>query len=284
MSHAWTFPPTVPPEVQPPATPKRPLLDRLIARDGAVVAVCLLALIALAWVWLAAAPPGGHEMHGGHAGMTMAAEPLSAAYLLPAFAMWALMMVAMMLPSAAPMILLYSRVAARSGGKEARLAPTSLFLLTYLAVWTLFAAAAALAQALLIAAGPLGAMTLALGDSRIAGLLLLLAGLYQLSPLKRACLDQCRSPLSFILRLSRPGLAGALRLGVAHGLYCLGCCWALMLLLFVGGVMDLAWIAALSLLVLIEKYAPSSLPVRPALAAALILGGAILLAAPRYWQ
>jgi predicted metal-binding membrane protein len=181
-----------------------------------------------------------------------------------------------MLPSAAPMILLYSRVAARApaGG----LALATVFVLAYLAVWTGFSAAAALAQALLISTGLMSAAALAVGDNRIAGALLVLAGLYQLSPLKQACLDQCRSPLTFIIRLSRPGAAGALRLGLAHGLYCLGCCWALMLLLFVGGVMNLAWIAVLALLVLIEKLAPGRLPVRRLLAAALVFLGALGLA------
>lgn len=252
--------------------PGRSPLDRLIARDQAVVGFCLAALITLAWFWLAAAPPGSHD------GMAMGPappDPWSAGYLLPAFAMWTLMMIAMMLPSAAPMVLLYSRVAARSDRGPA-LAP--LVLLAYLALWTGFAAFAALAQALLIAAGLVGEMSLAAGDRRVAGALLLLAGLYQLTPLKRACLEQCRSPLSFILRLSRPGAAGALRLGAAHGAYCLGCCWALMLLLFVGGVMNLAWIAGLAFLVLIEKFAPARLRLTPLIAAALVVGGAVLIA------
>ena len=234
----------------------------------------------IAWFWLVAAPPGGHAMD--MAMPAMAIEPWSAGYLLPAFAMWALMMVAMMLPSAAPMILLYSRVASRSGS-EGRLAPTSAFLLAYLGIWTLFSAAAALAQALLVAAGAIDAMALTIGGGRLAGALLLLAGLYQLSPVKRACLDRCRSPLSFILRWSRPGIAGALRLGILHGLYCLGCCWALMLLLFVGGVMNLVCIAALTLLVLGEKCAPARLRLRPVLAAALIGAGVLLVAAPGSW-
>ena len=285
MSPRSTFPPTVPPE-DAAAGPDRPLLDRLIARDQAIVALCLAALVALAWLWLIAAPPGGHAMGGSHGGMAMpamAVEPWSAGYLLPAFAMWALMMVAMMLPSAAPMILLYSRVAGRAE-RQGRLPPISVFTLAYVGVWTGFSAAAALAQALLVASGLVGAMTLAVGEARVAGALLLLAGLYQLIPLKRACLDQCRSPLSFIMRWSRPGIAGALRLGTLHGLYCLGCCWALMLLLFVGGVMNLAWIAALALLVLVEKIAPPSLRIRPVVATLLLVAGALLLAAPEYWS
>lgn len=285
MSPGSTSPPTAPPEERAAAPPRRPLLERVIAREQAIVAVCLAGAGALAWIWLVAAPPGGHGMAASHAGTAMpamAAEPWSAAYLLPAFAMWALMMVAMMLPSAAPMILLYARVAARAGD-GARAASTPVFLLTYFGIWTLFAAAAALVQAALIASGLIDAMGLAAGGGRTAGALLLLAGLYQLSPLKRACLDQCRSPLAFIMRLSRPGVAGAVRLGLAHGLYCLGCCWALMLLLFVGGAMSLAWIAGLSLIVLAEKYAPPRLRLRPVLAAVLIAAGAVLLLAPQAW-
>ncbi|MDQ4086995.1 MAG: DUF2182 domain-containing protein [Pseudomonadota bacterium] len=275
----------MPPDRNAAALSGRPLLGRVIARDQTIVALCIGGVVAIAWIWLLAAPPGGHAMDGAHAGTampSMAVEPWSAAYLGPAFAMWALMMVAMMLPSAAPMILLYARVAGGAGG-QGRAAPTSLFVLAYLGVWTFFAAAAAVAQALLIDVGMIRAMALAVGDGRLAGLLLLLAGLYQLSPLKQACLDQCRSPLSFIMRLSRPGVAGALRLGIAHGLYCLGCCWALMLLLFVGGVMNLAWIAGLSLLVLAEKYVPPSLRIRSLLATALVFAGALMIARPELW-
>jgi predicted metal-binding membrane protein len=270
----------VPPEGSAARPKGRSPLERLISREQAVVGLCLAVLIALAWFWLASAPPGGHGMEGGHSGMAMPAappDPWSAGYLLPAFAMWTLMMVAMMLPSAAPMILLYSRVAARSD-RGPPLAP--LVLCAYLALWTGFAAFAALAQALLIATGLVGEMSLAIGDRRVAGALLLLAGLYQLTPLKRACLEQCRSPLSFILRLSRPGAAGALRLGAAHGLYCLGCCWALMLLLFVGGVMNLAWIAGLALLVVVEKFAPARLWISRLIATVLVVAGATLMAIP----
>jgi predicted metal-binding membrane protein len=120
-------------------------------------------------------------------------------------------------------------------------------------------------------------MELRLGSRVAAAALLVGAAGWQLSPAKRICLDQCRSPLVFILRLWRPGAAGALRLGLAHGFYCLGCCWALMLLLFVGGVMNLAWIAALAALVLAEKYAPSHWQASRVIAAGLIAGAAALL-------
>ena len=253
-----------------------PLLDRLIARDRVIVAVALALAAGLAWAWLLAAPRGTNMADG----MAMPGEGgiWTLAYLGAAFLMWALMMVAMMLPSAAPMILLYSRFARQAAPRP--LAYTAAFLGAYVAVWTLFSLGAALAQAALVSAGAVSAMSLALGSARCAGALLVLAGLYQLSALKQACLDQCRSPLSFIMRRSRPGPGGAFRLGLAHGLFCLGCCWALMFLLFVGGVMNLAWIAGLALIVLAEKALPARFAPRPLIAAVLIVAGSLLLLAP----
>ncbi|HEV2078412.1 MAG TPA: DUF2182 domain-containing protein [Allosphingosinicella sp.] len=203
-------------------------------------------------------------------GMQPQADVWSLGYLVPTFTMWVVMMVAMMLPSAAPMILLFARVAQGAGPAL----NSTLFVASYLIVWALFSLAATVAQAALISAGILSDMTLALGDGGMAGGLLVLVGLYQLSPLKEACLDACRAPLSFILRLWRPGVAGTLRLGFAHGTYCVGCCWGLMLLLFVGGVMNIAWIVGLALLVLVEKVAPLNL--RKPLSVLLVLGGAAL--------
>lgn len=199
------------------------------------------------------------------------AAPLSADYLSAAFAMWALMMVAMMLPSASPMILIYARVARHNFGAAASSGIT-LFALSYVLVWSVFSLAAAFAQALLVHSGVVHSMRLQLGDGRLAGALLIAAGLYQLTPLKAACLDKCRSPLAFLSRGIRPGAAGALRLGIAHGLYCLGCCWVLMLLLFVGGVMNLAWVAGLALLVAAEKLLPWP-QLRVALAITLVVAG-----------
>src|SRR6185503_4654064 len=146
--------------------------------------------------------------------------------------MWWLMMAAMMLPSAAPAILLYARVR-HIRGRDSDIADTSVFVAGYLAVWLLFSVAAALAQRL--ATGSSMAL-----DNRLAeGAVLLAAGLYQLSPVKDACLGECRSPAAFISRHWRPGRQGAVLLGFRHGVYCLGCCWMLMALLFVGGIMNL---------------------------------------------
>jgi predicted metal-binding membrane protein len=188
--------------------------------------------------------------------------------------MWAIMMVAMMVPSAAPMILLHARID-KAKTKRRRTMHSLLFALAYLLVWTGFAAAAAAVQALLVEAGAVSAMGLAIGERTAAAGLLLLAALYELTAAKRLCLDKCQSPLLFILHHWKPGAAGALRLGLVHGLFCLGCCWALMLLLFVGGVMNLAWVALLGIVVLGEKLAPPSWRaeryVAAALAAAAIL-------------
>jgi predicted metal-binding membrane protein len=244
------------------------LPEEILSRDRLVVGSCLAILCLLAWFWLArdaasmSVQPvaGASSMDMAMPNMPMPNMPMSG--MAPsqfvawrdAFTMWLVMMIAMMLPSAAPMILLYAAFA--RGARGAALAPTFVFAGVYGLLWAAFSAAAAAAQIFLIQLGLVSQATLRLGDARIAGGLLVLAGLYQLTPLKRACLNQCRSPLSFVTRLWRPGWIGAARLGLAHGAYCIGCCWLLMALLFVGGVMSLAWVAVLAVIVLIEKVAP----------------------------
>ena len=230
----------------------------------------------LAWRWLATSgmpAMGGHDMGG------MTVEPWSADHLIAAFTMWGVMMVAMMLPSAAPMILLHARID-RAPTETRGLAHTLLFSLAYLLVWTAFSAAGALAQALLIHLDMVSAVSLSLGDRAVAAGVLVAAALYQLSPAKAACLDQCRSPIHFVMRYWSPGIAGALRLGLVHGTFCVGCCWALMLLLFVAGVMNLAWVALIAAIVFLEKATPPQWQASK-LIAALLLAGAIILVAIR---
>jgi predicted metal-binding membrane protein len=216
-----------------------------------IVGAALAIAAGLAWLWLLRSQMAGGSMDG----MAMAPPPLTAAYLLPAFAMWAIMMVAMMVPSATPMILLHARID-RAETQRARTFNSLLFALAYLLVWAGFSAAAAVAQALLVSAGLLSHMALTLGNRLLAAAVLGVAAVYELTAAKRLCLDKCQSPMLFILRFWKPGAAGAFRLGIRHGLYCVGCCWALMLLLFVGGVMNLAWVAVLGIVVLGEKFAP----------------------------
>lgn len=215
------------------------LISRVLRHERLIVAggVGLLAL--LSWLFVF----GGAGMNGAMMGAIR--SPSLGALLI----MWWVMMAAMMLPSAAPAILLYSRVR-EMRNRDSAIADSWVFLIGYLAVWLLFSLAAASAQWLLAGSS----MTLAGRWS--GGTVLLAAGLYQLSPLKAACVRQCRSPAQFISRHWQAGWSGAVRLGILHGAYCVGCCWMLMALLFVGGVMDLLWITGLTILVTVEKLAP----------------------------
>ena len=208
--------------------------SRIVRHERLIVALAIALLIVLCGAYLAAG--------AGMDGMTAMRPPFGALVL-----MWWVMMAAMMLPSAAPAILLYARVRESRGGPA--IAAPAVFATGYLLIWLLFSVIAAGAQSLL--AGP----AITVGGVAARAALLVAAGLYQLSPLKSACLRQCRSPAQFLSRHWKPGATGALRLGAAHGAYCVGCCWLLMALLFVGGVMNFAWIAALTALVALEKLA-----------------------------
>src|SRR5947209_1227934 len=218
------------------SAPPPDLTSRILRHERALVAASVGLLAALGWWYIAQrATVGGSTM------AAMRSPPVAAL-----IAMWWLMMAAMMLPSAAPAILLYARVR-DVRNRDASIARTWVFLAGYLAIWLLFSIALGLLQLMLT--GP--SMVI---DNRLAqGAVLIAAGAYQLSPLKSACLRECRSPAQFISRHWRPGWHGAVRLGLMHGAYCVGCCWMLMALLFVGGVMNLLWVAALTVTVAIEK-------------------------------
>ena len=190
-------------------------------------------------------------------------------------AMWWVMMIAMMVPSAAPTVLLYAQVHRRTVDPGVN-PPIGAFLWGYVLCWLIFSIAAAAAQLWLERSGLASPMTMTLHSRVASGGLLVAAGTYQLSPLKDACLGQCRSPANFLARHYRPGASGAFRMGVRHGIYCVGCCWPLMLLLFVGGVMNIAWIAALALIVAGEKLLPYGQWIARAIGVALIAGGLTL--------
>jgi predicted metal-binding membrane protein len=176
-------------------------------------------------------------------------------YTLLIWAMWGVMMAGMMLPSASPMLLLYGTTARRGSDPGSAVGRVAAMASGYVLVWLLFSAGATLLQRI---ASRLLLLTPMMEPARpwVGGVLLVAAGAYQFTPLKAACLGACRSPLSFIMQRSRPGTFGAFVMGADHGRYCLGCCWALMLLLFAGGVMNLSVIVALTAFVLIEKLAP----------------------------
>lgn len=266
------------------------VLEAVLKRDRYVIVGAIIAVVALAWLYLAdmaidmsrmdamtMAPPAagemadmaegtpaaeGTDMAGDMAGMEMAGMagmPMTSAWTVTdavlVFVMWSIMMIGMMLPSAAPMILIFARI--NSGKREGghAYAPTAVFAAGYLLVWVAFSLLAAAAQWGLQSAGLLSPM-MASASGYLGGALFVAAGLYQLTPLKHACLKNCRSPLSFLMHHWRNGTGGALRMGFEHGAYCTGCCWLLMALLFVLGVMNLAWVAGLAILVLIEKVVP----------------------------
>jgi predicted metal-binding membrane protein len=207
-------------------------------------------------------------MSGMDAMPDMAMSSAPSPFLLTAI-MWAVMMIGMMLPSATPMILLFTMVQRKQGTRP--ILTTGTFAAGYLIIWGGFAVVAAGLQ---VELGQMALLSpsLALVSKRLAGITFLLAAAYEFSPLKNRCLTQCSSPLSFITVHWRPGIAGALRMGIVHGAFCVGCCWALMLLLFVAGVMNLLWVALLAVLVLVQKVLPLQR------ATTMVTGGAMLIA------
>jgi predicted metal-binding membrane protein len=244
----------------PTARPAASFLSGLRARERLAVLAGLAGVTVLAWGYLAldAARMGGMSA-GGPMGMP-AMQPMWVPWgpleLALTFAMWAMMMVAMMVPSAAPMILLFAAVCRKRVELGGPYVPTAAFVLGYVAVWTAFSVAATLAQWGLHSAALLSPMTVA-ASPLLGGALLVAAGAWQWMPLKDACLAKCRSPLGFLLTEWRDGTRGAWVMGLRHGAYCTGCCWALMALLFVGGVMNLLWVVAIAAFVLVEKVAPA---------------------------
>ena len=166
--------------------------------------------------------------------------------------MWAVMMVAMMTPSATPMILTFAGLNRRRNTNETPVIATTLFLAGYLIVWFSFSAAATLVQWGFHSVGLLSPDMISV-TPLLGGILLILAGIYQFTPLKYVCLSKCRTPVSFLATEWRDGTKGALSMGLRHGIYCLGCCWTLMLLLFVAGIMNLLWVALIAGYVLVEK-------------------------------
>jgi predicted metal-binding membrane protein len=247
-----------------------------LRRDRIVVATALVGVVAVAWAYLFLGA-------GMNTSATMGAMMMPMPWTLVTFrvmvVMWVAMMIAMMLPSAAPMILLFAAIDRRKAARGSPYRATGLFALGYLVVWAAFSIAATWAQWGLEQAKLLSP-AMATSSSVLAGVLFLLAGIYQLTPLKQACLRQCRSPLAFLIRYWRGGAFGAFGMGVRHGLFCLGCCWAVMALLFVGGVMNMLWIAALALFILVEKIVPAGRLLGRTAGIGLVLwGGAALLTA-----
>jgi len=258
-----------------------PVLENLFKRDRLIVIVALTGITLLVWGYMVYEARAMY--HTGVcccAGMKMSGPDTSVwnpATLFPLFLMWSEMMAAMMIPSAAPMILTFAMVQRKRREQERPFVPTGIFLLGYLAVWTAFSAAAAIAQWILHTQALLSPMMVSTSPL-LGGIILIAAGIFQWTPLKNACLTHCRSPLSFLLAGWREGKFGALSMGLQHGVYCTGCCWFLMALLFVAGVMNLWWIAIIAVFVLLEKVVPKGLFVGKTAGIFLVAWGAWMIA------
>ena len=247
-------------------------LEAVIRRDRVVVITALFAVIALSWAYLLAGAGmgmsalemtrmsqlgmAGGVSEGGMAGMAMVAPAVwTPGYAVLMFFMWWVMKVAMMLPSAAPMILLFATVNRKQRDTGHPYVATSIFAIGYLAAWAGFSLVAVILQWGFQRTGILSPMLVAT-NAMFGGFLLLAAGVYQLTPIKHACLRHCRSPLAFLSSHWWRGARGALRMGLLHGAFCVGCCWFVMGLMFFGGVMNLYWIAGIAAYVLLEKLLP----------------------------
>jgi len=231
-------------------------LENILRQQRRVVISALLLIGTLAWVYTLTGVGMGmnaFQMTSQISNpMAMATGEWSLSYSILMLVMWWIMMIAMMLPSAAPTILLAAALNSRSTARQAPYGSAGYFTLGYLLAWLFFSAVAVATQWSLQETGQLSAMMHS-QSKLLTGVLLIAAGLWQFGPIKQACLKHCRSPVEFLTRRRRPGNYGALSMGIEHGSYCLGCCWFLMALLFVGGVMNLYWIAGLAVYVLVEK-------------------------------
>ena len=248
-------------------------------RHRALIATCIVLITALAWAYLVhlnrhmTSPIDGDTMMASM-GMVMD-RPWGAGDLLLTFVMWAAMMVGMMAVPALPVLLLFAGMQAQGVDRGVVPAVPS-FGLGYLIVWLAFSACATAAQWALHE-GAMLSSTMATSSTSVAGVILIAAGAYQLTPLKTGCLARCRSPLGFLMSNWRDGSRGALLMGFRHGIFCLGCCWALMAVLFVVGVMNLAWVGVLTLFILAEKIGPTGARVSRVGGAILLALGAVLL-------
>ena len=262
--------------------------EALLRRDKLVLVCCLVLLCLLSWYYLLMGAGTGMSTQAMttwefplpiYPAMGQGGWPLS--YWLIMLLMWWVMMIAMMVPSAAPMILLYARVYRHNqpAGDSDAIIPTANFLFGYLLSWLGFSLVATVLQWLMEQLGLVHSMMMWSSSYWLSAALLFAAGIYQLSPLKSVCLDHCRSPAGYLSANWRKGRAGAFQLGLRHGAYCLGCCWFLMLLLFVGGAMNLVWIAGLTLLVLLEKLLPAGAWIARVSGLVMLIGSALLL-----WQ
>jgi len=268
-------------------------LEAVLRRDRLVVIAAILLVAGLAWAYtIYLAWDTGNLGSGSSVGISIATPHMTAwgpADWGAMFIMWAVMMAAMMVPTAAPMILLFATVNRRRQEQQRPYVSTLVFLAGYVVIWVGFAGGATVGNWALhthgllssMAGSTIGGATMggSSASSILGGILLLAAGVFQWSPLKYACLSHCRTPMGFLMSDWREGTGGALKMGLKHGVFCLGCCWILMALLFVLGVMNLVWIAALAAFVLLEKVVPRGQMLGRAAGLLLMIWGGLVVSA-----
>ncbi len=230
-------------------------LETVLRNDRMFVLGGLIVGSLLAWAYTVRLARELPHLHGGHIAVarTLPWDPADVGLL---FLMWAVMMIAMMVPTAAPMVLAFAKIKRQQDPNMGLSSPVIAFVLGYVAVWTVFSGLATVVEWRLHVAALVTADGAA-ANPLFGGLLLLAAGVFQWTPLKQACLRHCRSPLAFFMTSWRDGQRGALAMGLEHGIYCVGCCWALMALMFFAGVMNLLWLAVIAAFVLLEKVTPA---------------------------
>lgn len=238
------------------------VFETVVKRDRHIVIGGLVAVVVISWVYILTGAGMGMTAFQMTAitknapAMMMQPAVWTPTYALFMFFMWWVMMIAMMIPSASPMILLFAAINRKQREKGAPYVTTGIFAVGYIVAWGGFSLLATALQWGLERIGLMSSMMVATSGT-FGGLVLIAAGIYQLTPLKQACLRHCRTPMQFVTHHWRKGSGGALRMGIEHGVFCLGCCWTLMALLFVGGVMNLFWIVGLTVFVLLEKTIPA---------------------------
>lgn len=259
------------------------VIEAILKRDRTVMLVGLGLITLLAWIYLllgAGMGMSGLEMTqlstGGGMAMEMGPASWGIGYVLVMFLMWWIMMIAMMLPSATPMILLAAALNRKAAPNRQPYGKSSYFAAGYLLAWAAFSAIAVAVQYGLTTSGLLSSLMQSTSTVLASGLLIA-AGLWQFTSVKRSCLRHCRSPIKFLVEHRRPGNLGSLITGWHHGIYCIGCCWFLMALLLVGGVMNLYWIVGLAAYVLIEKIFPGGERIGQIVGAGLLAWGLSLL-------
>ncbi len=252
------------------------VFDPAAKRDRAVIFSVLAVLSLLAWVFLVYQAWGMSHMDQVFMLMpdTHLWRPVDLLFL---FVMWAVMMVAMMVPSAAPMVFMFASLNRQRRQNKSPFVPTWIFLCGYLFVWVAFSVLATVGQWVLHVMALLSPM-MESTNSFFGGLLLIGAGVFQFSPMKNACLRHCQSPFDFIMTSWQEGRWGAFMMGLKHGAFCTGCCWLLMALLFVGGVMNITWVVLISIFVLIEKAASKGLWISRLSGGLLIVSGILMMA------